>query len=171
MIRIRERALKVGLTVSAAAGITALTTSGGHAIVLDVYLLCIGAVLLLALVRTTRARAPAARGSQLDMAFAAMRRTPADSGEPAVARDLELSTYNAFHLHARLRPLLRDVAAHRLRTRYGVELDREPGRARGLVGPAAWDVVRPDRPPPLDRLAAGPSLDELSVVVDELEAI
>lgn len=171
MNRIRARALKVGLTVSAAAGIAALASSGGHAIVLDVYLLCIGAVLLLALVRTTRVRAPVARGSQFDLALAAMRKAPTDSGEPALARELELSTYNAFHLHARLRPVLRNVAAQRLRSRYGVELDTEPGRARGLVGPAAWELVRPDRPPPDDRLAAGPDLDELRVVVDELEAI
>jgi hypothetical protein len=171
MNRIRARAVKVGLTVSVAAGIAALASSGGHAIVLDVYLLCIGGVLLLALVRTTRARAPVPRGSELDVALAAMRKVPADSGEPALARELELSTYNAFHLHSRLRPVLRDVAAHRLRARYGVELDAEPGRARGLVGAVAWDVVRPDRPPPADRLGPGPSLDELRIVVDELEAI
>jgi hypothetical protein len=67
--------------------------------------------------------------------------------------------------------LLRDVAAHRLRSRYGVELEAEPARARELVGAAAWDVVRPDRPPPSDRMAAGPTVAELRVVVDELEAV
>jgi hypothetical protein len=169
--RITARAVKVGLLASAAAGIAAFATSGGHAIVLDVYLLSIGGVLLLALVRVTRASAPVGRESQLDRALAAMQRTPADSGEPALARDLELSTYNAFHLHTRLRPLLRDVAAHRLRSRFGVELDAEPGRARGLVGAAAWELIRPDRAPPTDRLATGPTLDELRLLVDELEAI
>jgi hypothetical protein len=171
MNRIRARAVKVGLTVSAAAGVAAVASSGGRAIVLDVYLLCIGGVLLLALVRTTRVHAPVPRGSQFDLALAAMRKAPPDSGEPALARELELSTYNAFHLHARLRPLLRDVAAHRLRSRYGVELDAEPERARELVGAAAWELVRPDRPPPADRLAAGPRVEELRTVVDELEAI
>jgi hypothetical protein len=139
--------------------------------VLDVYLLCLGGVILLALVRTTRAHSPAARASPFDQALAAMRKAPPESGEPTLVRDLELSTYNAFHLHARVRPLLRDVAAHRLRARYGVELDAEPGRARELVGAAAWELVRPDRPPPDDRLAAGPRMGELAVVVDELEAI
>jgi hypothetical protein len=169
--RITVRAVKVGLAVSAAAGIAALTSSGGHAILLDVYLLCIGGVLLLALVRTTRARAPAERRSLFDTALAQMRRSPQDSGEPALVRDLELSTYSAFHLHVRLRPVFREIAAHRLRTRYGIELDQEPGRARELVGAAAWEVVRPDRPPPEDRLATGPPLRELSLVTDELEAI
>jgi hypothetical protein len=169
--RIRARAVKWGLTVTAAAGIAALASSGAHAIVLDVYLLCIGAVVLLALVRTTRAQAPAQRASPFDAALAAMRRAPAESDEPALVREVELSTYNAFHFYARLRPLLRDIAAHRLRSRYGVELDAEPARARELVGSEAWDVVRPDRRAPGDRLASGPSVDELRVVVDELEAI
>lgn len=171
MNRITIRALKVGLAVSAAAGVAALTSSGGQAIVLDVYLLCLGGVLLLALVRTTRARAPAERSSLFDAALAQMRRPPQDSGEPALVRDLELSTYNAFHLHVRVRPVLREIAAHRLRTRYGIDLDQEPARARELVGAAAWEVVRPDRSPPEDRLAPGPTLRELRVVADELEAI
>jgi len=169
--RILARAVKVGLTVSVVAGIVALTSSGGHAILLDVYLLCLGGVLMLALVRTTRVHAPTSRGSQFDQALAAMRKAPPESGEPTLVRDIELSTYNAFHLHTRLRPLLRDIAAHRLRARYGVELDAEPGRARGLVGAAAWELVRPDRPFPEDRLAEGPKLGELAAVVEELEAI
>jgi hypothetical protein len=169
--RIAARAVKAGLTVSAAAGIALLASSRGHALVLDIYLLCMGGVLLLALVRATRARAPWAPESRFDAALAEMRRAPPDSGEPALARELELSTYSAFHLHTRVRPVFRDVAAHRLRTRYGVELDAEPGRARELVGAAVWDVVRPDRPPPADRLARGPSVTELRLVVDELEAI
>jgi hypothetical protein len=139
--------------------------------VLDVYLLCIGAVLLLALVRTTRARTSGERPAQFDAAVAAMRAAPAEPGEPALVRDVELSTYNTFHFYARLRPLLRDIAAHRLRSRYGVELDVEPARARELVGAEAWDVVRPDRQPPADRLASGPTVEELHVVVSELEAI
>lgn len=171
MTRITARAVKWGFLVTAAAGVAAIASSGAHAIVLDVYLLCIGAVILLALVRSTRAQAPAQRTSPFDAALAAMRRPPAEMSEPALVRELELSTYNAFHFYARLRPLLRDVAAHRLRSRYGVELDAEPVRARELVGSEAWDVVRPDRRPPADRLASGPTLGELRVVVDELEAI
>jgi len=171
MNRITSRAVKVGLVISAAAGVAAVASSGGHAILLDVYLLCMGGVLLLALVRVTRAQAPAARDSRFDAALTAMRRPAAESGEPALVRDLELSTYSAFHLHARLRPVLREVAAHRLRARYGVELDAEPARAHELVGAAAWELVRPDRPPPADRLSTGPTLAELRTVSDELEAI
>jgi len=168
---ITVRAVKAGVAVSVVAGIVALTSSGGHVLLLDVYLLCMGGVLLLALVRTTRAQAPASRGSLFDRAVAAMRRRPPDTGDLALARELELSTYNAFHLHARLRPVLRDIAAHRLRARYGVDLDGDTSRARELVGAHAWELVRRDRPPPEDRLARGPDLAELAGVIDELEAI
>jgi hypothetical protein len=171
MNRIRARAIKWGLVVTAGAAIAAALSSGAHAIVLDVYLLCIGAVILLALVRTTRAQASSERTSPFDAALAAMRKTPVESGEAALAREVELSTYTAFHFYARLRPLLRDIAAHRLRSRYGVELDAEPGRARELVGREAWAVVRPDLQPPRDRLATGPTVEDLRVLVDELEAI
>jgi hypothetical protein len=169
--RIRARAVKWGLLVTIAAGIAVIASSGAHAIVLDVYLLCIGAVILLALVLTTRAHAPAQRASPFDAALAVLRQPPPGPGEPALAHEIEFSTYNAFYFHTRLRPLLRDIAAHRLRSRYGVELQTEPGRARELVGSEAWDVVRPDREPPAARLAGGPAIDELRVVVDELEAI
>jgi hypothetical protein len=171
MNRIKARAVKWGLVVTGAAGIAAVASSGAHAIVLDVYLLCIGAVILLALVRTTRVHAPAERTSQFDAALAAMRRAPVESGEAALVREVELSTYTAFHFYVRLRPLLRDIAAHRLRSRYGVELDSEPARARELVGGDAWDVVRPGLQPPQDRLASGPTVEDLRAVVDELEAI
>jgi hypothetical protein len=169
--RITFRAVKVALAVTAAAAAVALTTSGGHTLLLDVYLLCMSAVVLLALVRTTRALAPVRTRSEYEGALAAMRRRRPDSSEPALVRELELATFNAFHLHARLRPLFRDIAAHRLRTRYAVELDGEPERARELVGAEAWELVRPERPPPDDRLARGPTLEELERVVDELEAI
>jgi hypothetical protein len=171
MNRITARAVRWGLVVTAAAGIAALAGSGVNAIVLDVYLLCIGAVVLLALVRVTRASAAMPRNSAFDAALAAMGRTPAESGELTLVRELELSRSNAFHFHARLRPLLHDIAAHRLRAHYGVELDAEAVRARELVGREAWEVVRPDRPPPVDRMAPGPTLAELDAVVDELEAL
>jgi hypothetical protein len=168
---IARRAVKVGLAVSVGIGIAAWATSGIGDVLLDAYLLAIGGVLLLALVRATRAKAPAGGPSDFDRALVAMRSRSADTGELALARDLDLSTLSAFHLHIRLRPLLREIAAHRLRVRYGIELDSEPARARELVGPVAWEVVRPDRLPPDDRLAAGPSVSSFRELVNDLERL
>jgi hypothetical protein len=168
---ITVRAVKVGLVATGAFAVAVFATSGLSAIFLDAYLLALGGVLLLALVRMTRTKAVPPRLSQLELALRAMRRRPPDQGRVGLVRDLELSSASALHLHVRLRPVLREIAAHRLLRRYGVDLDAEPARARELVGMSAWELVRPDRPVPADRLAAGPSRAELGRIVSELETI
>ena len=165
------RALKVGFVLSAAVGFTALAVSGARSILLDVYFLGMGGVLLLALVRTTREGGSTGR-SDFDRALEEMsRRHPSDSGELTLVNEVEQSTASALHLHVRLRPILREIAAHRLWMRFGVDLDREQERARELVGPNAWELVRPERRPPSDRLARGPAPADLRVVVEELERL
>ena len=167
-----RRALKVGLAFSLAVGFTALAVSGVREILLDVYLLGVGGVLLLALVRTTREGGPSTDPSDFERAFAEMsRRHPSDSGELTLVRDVKQSTISAFHLHVRLRPILREIAAHRLWVRFGVDLDREQERARELIGAKAWELVRPERPPPSERLAPGPAPADLRAVVDQLERL
>jgi len=171
MNEIVVRAVKVALVVTIAIGIASYFSKGLRTILLDAYLLAMGGVFLLALVRTTRAKAPAPGPSNFDRALVTMHRRPVDTGALALVRELDLSTLSAFHLHARLRPLLREIASHRLLRRYGVDLDAEPARARELVGAAAWELVRPHRPPPDDRLAPGPPVSHLREVVAELERL
>jgi hypothetical protein len=172
MSSITARAVKLLLAFSAAVGFTALAVSGARTALLDVYLLGIGGVLLLALVRLTREGGPATGASDFDRALAEMwPRYPSDSGELTLANDVRQSTASAFHLHVRLRPILREVAAQRLWTRFGVHLDREPHRARELLGGETWELVRPERPPPRDRLAPGPPPAQLRAVVEELERL
>lgn len=166
-----RRALKLGLVFSAAIGFTALAVSGARAVLLDVYLLGIGGVLLLALVRITSERGPFADSSDFDQALADMSRRNPDSGELTLVHDVEQSVASAFHLHVRLRPILREIASHRLWLRFGVDLEREHERARELIGAEAWELVRPERPPPSDRLAPGPPPSDLRVVVEELERL
>jgi hypothetical protein len=166
------RAVKLGLVFSAAIGVIAFALSGLRDILLDVYLLGMGGVLLLALVRTTSERDVPVRGSDFDRAVDEVtRRSPSDSGELALLHDVEQSVASGFHLHVRLRPILRQIAAHRLWMRFGVDLDREPDRAHELVGAEAWELVRPERPPPLDRLGPGPPASRLRLVVEELERL
>ena len=171
MSTILTRAAKLAVVLSAAFGIAAFFSTGFRTILLDAYLLAMGGVLLLALVRTTRARLPSAVVPSFDRALEAMRRQPLDSGPLALTRDLDLATLTAFHLHVRVRPLLREIAAHRLRAHYGVDLHAEPGRARELVGAQAWELVQPERPPASDRLAPGPPVSYLREVVTDLERI
>ena len=134
-----HRAVKVGLVFSAAIGFAALAISGLRDALLEVYLLGIGGVLLLALVRTTSETGSGTRESDFDRAVADMsRRHPSDSGELTMVNDVQQSVASSFHLHTRLRPILREIAAHRLSMRFGVDLHREPDartridRSRGL---------------------------------------
>jgi hypothetical protein len=169
---IARRAFKVGLIFSAAIGFSALAVSGLRDILLDVYLLGIGGVLLLALVRTTREGGLSAGRSDFDRALADMsRRYPSDAGELTLVHDVQQSVASALHLHVRLRPILREIAAHRLWMRFGVELDREHDRARELIGAEAWELVRSERSLPSDRLAPGPPASDLLRVVQELERL
>ena len=166
-----RRALIVGTVVTLGALVGLFASTGMRARVLDAYLVAIGAVLMLMLIRTVRNVIGDRPRSAFDDALATMRRAPPPSGGLTLDRDVELSRLNEFHFHMRLRPVLREIAAVRLRRRYGVELDREPARARELVPSTAWDAVRPDRPPPRDRLASGPSLAKLRELASELERL
>ncbi len=85
-------------------------------------------------------------------------------------RVLVLAASSAFDVHHRLRPLLRDLASERLHAHHGVELDREPERARELVGDSLWEIVRPGREL---RRRSGPGLplDRTAQLVRDLERL
>jgi hypothetical protein len=166
-----RRALIVGTALTLAALGVMFASSGIRARVLDAYLVSICGVAVLMLIRTARALLPERRSSAFAAALAELRREPPPAGELGIERDVELSRLSEFHFHMRLRPVLREIAALRLRRRYGLELDREPLRARELVPSATWEVIRPDRPPPADRLSRGPSPASLRTVVSELERL
>jgi hypothetical protein len=80
-----------------------------------------------------------------------------------------LSVQNGFDFHVRLRPAVREAAGAALWHRHGVDLDASPERARALVPPGLWDVVRPDLELPEDRHAPGPPLARIDALVAEIE--
>lgn len=171
MRSIVRRALVAGALVSAGAVVAVLFTSGARARIVDVYVVVIAAVVMLALFRAVRLAAPP-KPSPFQRAL--VRRRSAAEVKPVEVpgeRDVVLSRLNAFHYYIRVRPVLREIAEHRLRARFGIELEREPERARELVPSAAWAVVRPDAPSPADRLARGPSVQEQREVVEALEGL
>lgn len=72
--------------------------------------------------------------------------------------------------HDRLRPMLRQVAAVRLR-RQGVDLDHDAEEALRLLGPSLHELVRPGRPRPQDAVGRGMAFDELDAHVRRLEKL
>ena len=169
---ILRRALGATAVITIGAGIALFFTAGVRSKVVDVYLLVLGGVIMLALFRAARALRAAQAESPFERALAASRRPDSGDRSPlSTERDVELARIEEVHFHVRVRPLLREIAAHRLRTAYGVELDREPVRARELLPGDVWEVVRPDRPFPSDRLAPSPSFAQQRKLLDGLERL
>jgi hypothetical protein len=137
---------------------------------LGIWVVVVVALALLVLVRHSRSTARHAPRFE-----AALRgRAPATS-EPVellrMERELELGIANAGSAHHRLLPLLRAAAAARLAARHGVELDRRPDAARALLGEEAWELLRPDRPEPVDRFGRGVTRERVEAVIGRVESL
>ena len=112
--------------------------------------------------RTRPLRPRAKRGSTI-------RRPPPTLGR--LEQQVALGVASAFELHFRLVPHVRSIASGLLSARQRVSIDEEPEVARRLLGPYAWELVRADRPSPVDQLARGLSASDLRRVVESLERI
>lgn len=97
------------------------------------------------------------------------RRSPPNLGR--LEHEAALGVAGAFDLHFRLVPHVRSIAAGLLSARRRVSIDAEPDAAHHLLGPDAWELVRADRPSPVDRLARGLAASDLRRVVESLEKI
>ena len=84
-------------------------------------------------------------------------------------REVTLGRYNAWDLHTRLRPTVRETAAGLLAARRGVDLEREPERAAALRGADGWELVRPDHTPAQHRHAPGVDAAVLDGAISALE--
>ena len=96
------------------------------------------------------------------------RRPPArerPAGLEEVERAVDFSGWNPADLRRRLRPLLREVAAHRLLARRGIDLEREPAQARRLLGESAWLLLEGGSA----EMLAGAAM--IGDAVDHLEAL
>ena len=132
----------------------------------EAYVLAIGAATLLALVLATRGE-----GAQPSVFERALHPTPPPQPErplelERLQREVTLGIGGAFHLHHKLLPLLREIAAQRLADRRGSALTADS------VPADAWALLRPEGPGGAeDRLAPGIPIDELEALTGELERI
>jgi hypothetical protein len=134
-------------------------------LVLRIYALVVGG---LALATLSAATGFATRRTTSEFA-AALRDRPSRFGRPEELERLErhvaLSIENAADFHYRLRRTLVAAADAAVWRRHGVSLEQ----AEDLMPASLWAVVRPDCEAPADRRAAGPPLEEVSALVDEIE--
>jgi hypothetical protein len=124
----------------------------------------------------------ATRASELE---AELRRRGETPPRPGTLREDEMAVRFAcarggrWDVHFRLRPLLREVAAHRLRFHRGTEMGGGGGPAQGVPGRAArdllgeqlWELVREDRPEPPRKAGSGIPGRDLERIVRRLEDI
>jgi hypothetical protein len=144
---------------------------GRFALELDVYILVVGGLALLEVVFATRAAYPRATRSAL--AEALDRELPGPLRPPELERlerELTLGASTAFDLHFRLRPTLREIAGERLASQ-GLRLDAGGAAVEEALGAELWEIVRPDREPPLRRFASGVSPAGARRVIERLEAL
>ncbi len=141
------------------------------------YVMLLGLLALRAVLRfTTTSEAPPPdspfhrRRRLPPVPFLRRRAGPRDRG-PTTALDhlMRSATETDGAFHFRLRPQLRDAAGERLQARHGRTID-DP-RAAELLGEPAWSHLRPDRPRPSDRRAAGPTPETLAAVLAAVEAL
>jgi hypothetical protein len=136
----------------------------------EAFVLFVGALGMALLVRATARLFPPETPSRIERPRRP-RRTDKRLGELVrIERELEMATQSAFDTHYRLRPLLRELAETRL-ARRGVDLDAPEGRAEELLGPDAWEIVRPDLVRPTEHHAAGVRLAAVDRAVTALESL
>ena len=135
-----------------------------------IYALLACGVALVVLVRAVR-RADPPETPLRDSASSAKRgRRP----PPSLARLEQLAALgvaSSFDLQYRFLPPLRSIAGGLLASRRRVDLDGEPETARRILGDDVWDLVRPARPAPQNRVSRGMSPAELTRVVETLERV
>jgi hypothetical protein len=145
-----------------------LSTSRAFAI----WTLLVAGIALTALVRLSRGGNGPRHARRFE---SALRGRPEPSSEPVeilrMERELVLGIADAAHAHRRLLPLLRAAAAARLASRHGIELEHRREAARTLLGDEAWELLRPDRPPPADRHGPGMPRERLVAVIERLESL
>jgi hypothetical protein len=161
----------LALLATVALGVALAFLPVRHGVVVDAYVIVLGALAVTAGAAVTRGAGSGDERPEFELALAA---TVAAPERPAqlerLEREVHLAIANSLYLHSRLRPTLRAIATQRLRTRRGAELDSGSPETRALLGPA-WELVRPERPPPRNRDARGLPLAELRAVVEALERI
>ena len=164
--------VRLPAVVTVAAVIALAALPGRTELVLDVYVLLLGALALNLLVRSIRRANPVTATSPFERAV--RRPPPRPERLPdleRVERELALARQSAADVHFRLRPRLRPIAARLLHTRRGIDLDTEPEAARRALGDELWELVRADREPPRRRDAAGLPIAVAGRMIASLERL
>jgi hypothetical protein len=140
----------------------AIDQPGIRNVAIYAYVLIVGALVMLAIVLSFGDALPRHRRSQFDAALVEVKiryRAPAQVEQ--IERAVTLGVANAYDLHVRLLPQLREIAQCRLERTGRTSSPETLGRW--------WELLRPDRAEPPDRFAGGLPQAELLALVADLE--
>jgi hypothetical protein len=167
----------VRFALLAAATVFVISLIGGgqdREVAVRTYVIAVGAVSLLQVLRTTAGHLGVERTSAPSL-VARGKQGPRKPPVPLAAITLEgLIVDGAQSARAtalRLRPRLIDLTQARLYQRTGIDLVHQPEEAAAALGPEAWDIVRPDRIWSEDRLAPGLPPESVNLLVTRLEQL
>lgn len=139
---------------------------------LAIWVVAVTALILVALIRHSRAIRGPEPASRFEQAFRKPKPKVAEPEElMRMDREIVLGLADADHAHRRLLPLLRSAAAARLAARHGFALDRRPESARMLLGEEVWELLRPDRPAPADRHGPGVPREQIAAAIERVESL
>jgi len=154
----------LGLVASGVAAYLAGTEPQWRSVVIRSYVFVIGALLMFVLIAAAGDALPKRRRSELDLALSATNRRPQKVSDlERVQREVTLAIGSAHDLHFRLVPHLREIAEARL--------ERAGRRPSPETLGRWWELLRPDREPPVDRFHSGIALADLRDCIRDLERI
>jgi hypothetical protein len=166
------RAVEAVAVPTIALVVVAAVAPGHLGLATYVYGLVVAAIALLAVLAALNRAYPPPGRSLVDEALERPEREEERLTELArLEREVTLGVASTYDLHFRLRPTLRETAAGLLAVRRGIDLDRQPERARAALGDETWQLVRADLEPPADRLARGIDPERLRRAIEALEAV
>jgi hypothetical protein len=134
----------LALVATIALIVTLATLGGARTLVLNAWLLSIGALMLWTCWRVLTAALPSAAESAFDSVRTRPVEPPSKLFEVIAIEGVLLDAEWSWRgVEYRLRPLLRKIAASRLIERHQVDLEADPAAAHRILGPELWALVGP----------------------------
>ena len=156
--------------ISVVAGLAVLLTPLPLGLAGRFWMVALGIVAASALIR-----AGLASHRQLAVPAARLRRSAGKApdrppGLAEVERAVDFGSWSQSDLQHRLRPILVEVAEHRLGSLRGIDLQRQPERARAVLGEDLWQLMAAGNADAKGR-APGVPIRVLRSAIEALEAI
>jgi hypothetical protein len=163
-------ALRLLVLPTVALGLIAASAPGRLELAARSYALLVSGIALVVALRALRRADP----PETPLRDPARRVDDSRRPPPSLARLEQLAALgvaSSFDLQYRFLPPLRSIASGLLASRRRIDLDTQQETAREILGEETWELVRPARPAPRDRISRGITPVELTRVAESLERV